>query len=78
MIKISNSSQIFYTKNRELEVLKNINFNLMEREILTILKPSDSRKSTIVNILTNLLKHTNDQVITNGKTVCMFQKDYLL
>ena len=54
MVKISNLNQTFYTKDGELEVLKNINFNLMEGQILTILGPSGSGKSTILNILTNL------------------------
>ena len=52
MVKISNLNQTFYTKDGELEVLKNINFNLMEGQILTILGPSGSGKSTILNILT--------------------------
>ena len=65
IIKISNLNQTFYTKEGELEVLKNINFNLLEGEILTILGPSGSGKSTILNILTNLLKPTSCDVIIN-------------
>ena len=78
IIKISNLNQTFYTKEGELEVLKNINFNLLEGEILTILGPSGSGKSTILNILTNLLKPTSGDVIINGKIGYMFQKDNLL
>ena len=78
MVKISNLSQTFYTKDGELEVLKNISFNLLEWEILTILGPSGSGKSTILNILTNLLKPTSGEVIINGKIGYMFQKDHLL
>ena len=78
MVKISNLNQTFYTKDGELEVLKNINFNLMEGQILTILGPSGSGKSTILNILTNLLKPTSGDVIINGKIGYMFQKDNLL
>lgn len=37
MFIISDIYQIFYTKDGELEVLKNINFNLVEGEILTML-----------------------------------------
>ena len=78
IIKISNLNQTFYTKEGELEVLKNISFNLLEGEILTILGPSGSGKSTILNILTNLLKPTSGDVIINGKIGYMFQKDNLL
>ena len=78
MVKISDLSQTFYSKDGELEVLKNINFNLIEGEILTLLGPSGSGKSTILNILTNLLKPTSGDVIINGKIGYMFQKDHLL
>ncbi|MBP3906326.1 MAG: ATP-binding cassette domain-containing protein, partial [Peptostreptococcaceae bacterium] len=78
IIKISNLNQTFYTKEGDLEVLKNISFNLLEGEILTILGPSGSGKSTILNILTNLLKPTSGDVIINGKIGYMFQKDNLL
>ena len=78
MVKISNLYQTFYTKDGELEVLKNINFNLVEGEILTILGPSGSGKSTILNILTNLLKPTSGEVNINGKVGYMFQRDHLL
>ena len=78
MVKISDLYQTFYTKDGELEVLKNINFNLIEGEILTLLGPSGSGKSTILNILTNLLKATSGEVIINGKVGYMFQKDHLL
>ncbi|WP_286316420.1 ABC transporter ATP-binding protein [Romboutsia ilealis] len=78
MVKISNLNQTFYTKDGELEVLKNINFNLTKGQILTILGPSGSGKSTILNILTNLLKPTSGDVVINGKVGYMFQKDHLL
>ena len=78
MVKISDLYQTFYTKDGELKVLKNINFNLIEGEILTLLGPSGSGKSTILNILTKLLKPTSGEVIINGKVGYMFQKDHLL
>ena len=78
IIKISNLNQTFYTKEGELEVLKDMSFTLNEGEILTILGPSGSGKSTILNILTNLLKPTSGDVIINGKIGYMFQKDNLL
>ena len=78
MIKISNLSQTFYTKDGELEVLKNISFELLDGQILALLGPSGSGKSTILNILTNLLKPTSGDVVINGKVGYMFQKDHLL
>ncbi|RRH60814.1 ATP-binding cassette domain-containing protein, partial [Clostridioides difficile] len=73
-----NINMNFYTKEGELEVLKDVNFNLKEGEILTLLGPSGSGKSTILNILTNLLKPTSGDIKITGNIGYMFQKDNLL
>jgi NitT/TauT family transport system ATP-binding protein len=78
IVKVSNLCHTFYTKDGELEVLKNINFTLKEGEILTLLGPSGSGKSTILNILTKLLIPTSGEVTINGKVGYMFQRDHLL
>ncbi|WP_261290762.1 ABC transporter ATP-binding protein [Paraclostridium sordellii] len=71
-------SKTFYTKDGELEVLKNINFTLSEGEILTFLGPSGSGKSTILNILTGLLTPSEGSFFIDGTVGYMFQKDHLL
>ena len=78
IVKVTDLCQTFYTKEGELEVLKDINFSIHEGEILTLLGPSGSGKSTILNILTKLLKPTSGEVIINGSIGYMFQKDHLL
>ncbi|MGO0882532.1 ABC transporter ATP-binding protein [Clostridioides difficile] len=78
IVEVKNINMNFYTKEGELEVLKDVNFNLKEGEILTLLGPSGSGKSTILNILTNLLKPTSGDVKTTGNIGYMFQKDNLL
>ena len=78
IVKVTDLCQTFYSKEGELEVLKDINFSIHEGEILTLLGPSGSGKSTILNILTKLLKPTSGEVILNGSIGYMFQKDHLL
>ncbi|HBF3048842.1 TPA: ATP-binding cassette domain-containing protein [Clostridioides difficile] len=78
IVEVKNISMNFYTKEGELEVLKDVNFNLKEGEILTLLGPSGSGKSTILNILTNLLKPTSGDIKITGNIGYMFQKDNLL
>lgn len=78
IVKVTDLSQTFYTKEGELEVLKDINFSLSEGQILTLLGPSGSGKSTILNILTKLLKPTSGDVVIKGNIGYMFQKDHLL
>lgn len=78
IIKVTELCQNFYSKEGELQVLKNINFSLKQGEILALLGPSGSGKSTILNILTKLLKPTSGDVVINGKIGYMFQRDHLL
>ncbi|MDB8791829.1 ATP-binding cassette domain-containing protein, partial [Romboutsia sp. 1001216sp1] len=66
IVKVSDLCQTFYTKDGELEVLKDISFSLNEGQILTLLGPSGSGKSTILNILTKLLKPTSGDINING------------
>lgn len=41
IVEVKNINMNFYTKEGELEVLKDVNFNLKEGEILTLLGPSE-------------------------------------
>ena len=78
IVKVNNLCKNFFTKEGELEVLKNISFTLNQGEIISLLGPSGSGKSTILNVLTNLIEPTSGEVIVNGSIVYMFQKDHLL
>ncbi|MGL5348735.1 MAG: ABC transporter ATP-binding protein [Peptostreptococcaceae bacterium] len=78
IVKVADLCQNFYSKEGELEVLKDINFLLHPGEILTLLGPSGSGKSTILNILTKLIKPTSGEVNINGNIGYMFQRDHLL
>lgn len=78
ILNVSNLNHTFYTKEREIDVLQNINFSLYKQQIITLLGPSGSGKSTILNILTNLIKNTSGEININGKIGYMFQKDHLL
>ena len=63
IVKVTDLCQKFYTKEGDLEVLKNISFTLNQGEILALLGPSGSVKSTILNVLTNLVVPTSGNVI---------------
>ena len=78
IVKVTNLCKNFYTKEGELEVLKELSFTLNQGEIISLLGPSGSGKSTILNILTNLVEPTSGKVIVNGNIGYMFQKDHLL
>lgn len=78
IVEVKNLTKDFYTKEGEMQVLKNINFYVDQGEIFSILGPSGSGKSTILNILTKLLEPTSGEVAINGTIGYMFQKDHLL
>lgn len=78
IVEVKDLTKNFYTKDGEMEVLKNISFHVDEGEIFSILGPSGSGKSTILNILTKLLEPTSGEVDINGTIGYMFQRDHLL
>ena len=78
IVKVTNLYKNFYTKEWELEVLKDLSFTLNQGEIISLLGPFGLGKSTILNILTNLIEPTSGEVIINGNIGYRFQKDHLL
>ncbi|MFZ7120799.1 MAG: metal ABC transporter ATP-binding protein [Eubacteriaceae bacterium] len=53
-----------------IRALENINFNIKENEFLCIIGPNGGGKSTLLNVMLNLLKPTEGTVITQkGKSI---------
>ena len=77
-VKITNLSKTYYTLEREIEVLRDINLSVKKGEILAIVGPSGCGKSTLLNLLTKLIPPTNGEIVINGKIGYMFQRDHLL
>ncbi|WP_443082209.1 ABC transporter ATP-binding protein [Terrisporobacter sp.] len=65
-------------KYKDKLILKDINLNVYEDEIVSIIGPSGCGKSTIFNILSNLTTYDSGEVNINGKFSYMYQKDLLL
>ena len=61
-----------------LEVLKNINLDLYEGEIVSILGPSGCGKSTLFDIISGILKEDAGEIQIKGSLGYMQQKDLLL
>ena len=51
IIKINNLSKKYYDGSNEISILKNVNFNIIKGDIISISGPSGSGKSTFLNIL---------------------------
>lgn len=62
----------------DTKILENINIEVYEGEIVSIIGPSGCGKSTIFNIITKLVDYEDGKVTLNGKFSYMHQKDLLL
>lgn len=65
ILKVENLSKAF----GELEVLKDINMDIKEGEVISVIGPSGSGKSTFLRCINLLEKPNNGSVIYNGKKV---------
>lgn len=80
ILTINNLSKTYYTKEKELLVLDNINMHIKENSITAIVGPSGCGKSTILNIiggLDNKTKGTIKFTDNKNKIGYMFQTDSL-
>lgn len=79
-------SKTFRTTYLEIQATYDINVEIAEGEIVTIVGPSGCGKSTMLNMVAGLLRPTTGEVIyrgepvsgTNGRTGYMTQSDHLL
>lgn len=64
-----------YKKFEGVQVLKNINFDLHEKEVLVIVGPSGAGKSTLIRCINRLEEPTKGEIIFNGKKID-YKTDY--
>jgi len=62
-ISLKNISKTYFLKDRNVEVLKDITFDVMENEFLVILGPGQCGKTVMLNIIANLERPTGGEVV---------------
>lgn len=62
----------------DIEILRDITFNVNEGELISIVGPSGSGKSTIFNIITKIIAEDDGEVVVNGDVSYMYQKDMMV
>lgn len=77
---LNNISKNYHTKEGEIEAIKNINLELNEGEIISIVGPSGCGKSTLLSLISGLDKDYNGNIVKkdNLKIAYMLQSDALL
>ena len=82
MLKVDINNVIRRDRNKNVEVLHNIMFDIAEGKVYTVLGKNGSGKSTLIKSLTNLLNEDlfkiSGNVIWNGENVFLMGEDRLL
>lgn len=77
IIQIENLQKIYDTGKIQVEALKNVNFEVNEKEYLAVMGASGSGKSTLMNILGCLDRLTAGKYILGGQDVSTMDGDAL-
>ncbi len=77
VLEFKNVNKSFCNNEEQVEVLKDISFDLKEGEILAIIGPSGSGKTTILNLIAGLIQPDSGTVTVDGEIGYMFQRDHL-
>ena len=75
LISVRNLSMVYSSRERNVEALDNVSFDIFEGELLTILGPSGCGKSTLLRILAGLLKWTEGEVLYKRSPLIGPQRD---
>jgi len=67
MIDVRSISKVFHLGKHRLIALKNVNFQILEGEVLGLVGESGCGKSTLAKILVRLESPTSGQILWNGK-----------
>jgi len=67
LIKVTNLNKTFYFQEKKLNILKNINIDIKQGEIVALLGPSGSGKSTFLHMIGLLDKPSTGQIYFEGK-----------
>lgn len=74
---LKNISKSYYSQKGALDVIEDLSLEVKEGEIVAIVGPSGTGKSTILNIIAGLIDIDNGERYVNGKIGYMFQHDLL-
>jgi len=67
LIKVINLNKTFYFQEKKLNILKNVNIDIKQGEIVALLGPSGSGKSTFLHMIGLLDKASAGQIYFQGK-----------
>ncbi|MCL2604865.1 MAG: ABC transporter ATP-binding protein [Defluviitaleaceae bacterium] len=78
ILRFCDVSLTYQAENGEVDALRDINFEVYEGELVSIIGPSGCGKTTLLSLIAGLEPPTNGEVIISGTPGYMLQKDNLL
>lgn len=78
IIEIQNVNKIYNTTSVAVQALKDISFNIEEKEFTAIVGPSGSGKTTLLNVIGGLDKVTDGKVLLNGQDITQMNEGKLI
>ncbi len=72
MIKLEQINKCYALEEEKLHVLKNINFEIKEKEFVAVMGPSGSGKSTLINLIGFIDKKFEGTYLFEGKDITDF------
>ena len=84
-LEFKDVSYFYQTKESEIQALKNLSFDIDEREFASLVGPSGCGKTTILSLIAGLLSASEGEILLGGKKIqkndsrigYMFQRDQL-
>lgn len=65
VLEIKNLEKKYHTYNNETLAIKNVSFNVYDKEFISIVGPSGSGKSTLLGIISNILNKSSGNIVFN-------------
>ena len=69
ILNIKNLSKNFYYQNRQVKVLKNLNFTIKKGELIALTGPSGSGKSTLLHLIALMEKPSTGKIFFSDKNL---------
>lgn len=77
MIKVENIVKSFDQGSKKIEILKDISFEVLSGEIVSIIGPSGTGKSTLLSIISGMDKPDSGQVFIDDKDITKMNEETL-
>lgn len=77
LIQLRNVDKVYKTGKIEFHALKNVNLDIEQGELTTIVGPSGSGKSTILNMVTGIDRPSNGTITIDGQRIDTMTEDQL-